>query len=352
MGQTYANATCVLVLDEELCNETYDYSLEEIYIRLVLCPWSRRLWTFKEGFIAGSRLFVQLKEGAERFSDLTPNYQPLWHSPLLYESLAAARSILPRRNGSLTAEEDIISLITDACKHRTTSWLLDETYCLAETAGVEVNSILKHDTQDARMKAFLLGCREIPADAVFFNGPKLQEPGFRWAPYSFLYPQPSSTILGGDRRGICSVEGLTASWPSYALKFPIEFSYTGAELYYFRANGRWTSINSPEIIQRNLHNEPPEVTKLERFGQLHLIPQCALILTAPDPWDQSAAIISVTSMGEKCHNTDARAAEFVVNVVVGVHPNDDDVFDPDRLDPVRCIHIEGAPLGDISWCIS
>lgn len=353
MGQTYANATCVLVLDEELCHQTYHCSQEERCIRLFLCPWSRRLWTFKEGFIAGSRLFVQFKEGPLPFSDLTPDYRKTWHSPLLYHSLTAAWSVLPRRNASLSEGEDVLRLVTDACKYRTTSWLPDETYCLAETAGLEVDAILKDDTQEGRMKAFLLECKNIPADVVFFDGPKLHEPGFRWAPYSFLYPSPSDTILGGSRQGSCSVDGLTATWPSYALTFPVEFPYASASLYYFSCNGKWMSIESPELIQERLHNETPEIPKVELFRQLSSVPQSALIVNGSDPWDHSAAIISDTSLGVKCSGTDgALIAEFVINVFVNSHDLDDDVFNPDLLDPMKCIPIEGTPIGNTAWCIS
>ena len=58
MGQTYTDAVYVLAPDQNLCDESLDYSTEEICIRLFLCPWARRLWNFKEGFLAESRLFV------------------------------------------------------------------------------------------------------------------------------------------------------------------------------------------------------------------------------------------------------------------------------------------------------
>ncbi|EXJ81109.1 hypothetical protein A1O3_07397 [Capronia epimyces CBS 606.96] len=371
MGQTYSKASHVLVLDQELYGQTYNCSLEEICIRLFLCPWSRRLWTFKEGFLARSRLFVQFKEGAKPFPDLSRhNDETTWLSPLLFHSLSAAWSVLPRisRGSSDATTKEILRVVTDACRYRTTSWLPDETFCLAETAGLAVESILRHDTPDGRMKAFLLQCRHIPADVVFFPGPKLQDAGFRWAPSTFLYPLPTGTIFGGSREGICSQEGLTASWPSYSLRFPADFSYQDAESYYFRCDEKeeWITIDPRESLDQGPPIEAeaeasPPTRRLDKYRRLRLVPQCVLILSGTEGYVHDGAIISATSVREQGGGGGGSGsgsgldltAQFVLNVVVVVHPNREFESHLGRFDPARAIGIEGNALGDgTTWCIS
>jgi hypothetical protein len=69
---------------------------------------------------------------------------------------------------------------------RRTSKLKDEPFCLASTLGLDTYRILRCATLEERMREFFAMLSVIPSTVFFLHGPKLQFPGYRWAPTTFL----------------------------------------------------------------------------------------------------------------------------------------------------------------------
>ncbi|KLO83486.1 Uncharacterized protein LW94_2704 [Fusarium fujikuroi] len=69
MHRTYAKATAVLVLDQELLLSTMQWVNEEQLMKVAGSSWLRRLWTYQEGTLAPS-IFFQFMERAVSIEDL------------------------------------------------------------------------------------------------------------------------------------------------------------------------------------------------------------------------------------------------------------------------------------------
>jgi hypothetical protein len=55
--------------------------------------------------------------------------------------------------------------------------------------------------------------RDIPANVVFIEGPKLSFPGFRWAPKTMMHPTETRLdTLADSRKSVCTKDGLFGSY--------------------------------------------------------------------------------------------------------------------------------------------
>lgn len=152
---------------------------------------------------------------------------------------------------------------------RTTSRLSDEVVCLAILLNMDMSRITnpepttdsepatgaapKDTTHDnvariveERMSRILIDLKHIPVCLVFSNAPRMQKPGFRWAPKTYINQHNSSRmeILPGERHAIVEDDGSLS--PCLILRCPAieilpppkSFRWPDSRLLYITMHGR------------------------------------------------------------------------------------------------------------------
>ena len=351
LGETYSDSNCCLVLDEELYLSSVQSSLEERCVRLVLSTWSRRLWTFQEGLITWDKLYIQYREGPQRFFALRTESRSFPHSLLRSQCIEEAQRSLPRLHDVQAADRNIIGALTEACKYRTTSRLSDETFCLASVAGLDLQPIVQADTHEEKMKLFWLQIREIPRQIIFYTGPRLRSHGFEWAPASFLYPEPSSSIFSNEGAEVikaqCHPSGLQAQWPGFILSFSSS-ARAPMDVYYFRFRCFWVVIQCIAMMEQQLHNVEPDEEQIQIWRQFHDIPHIGLLINSFDSMQDMGLIVAIKKKGPK-----QIVAQHVLRVNAILVPFDEPgIFNPMKVDPTRGVQIDGDLMDqDTLWTI-
>lgn len=343
LPRTYEESTCCLVLDEELCQISRESTLEELCLRLVFSIWARRLWTFQEGIVTWNKLYIQFKEGPTRFGAFRDQNKPLLCSSLRLESVEEAKSTLPRVEDVRATGRDLIDKLTEACKYRTTSRMSDQTFCLAAIAGLDVNQIVDATTHEEKMRIFLLQIKKLSGRVIFFKGPKMTLENFSWAPLSFLNPEKTQSFSGVDEdemnQATCTPDGLQGHWPGFSLVFP-QFDGPGKDLYYFRFEEFWVIVHSIDTMQAKIHGSMPNADDIQRWRQVHLLPQVGLLVHSLDPLQKMGLIVEV-----KGEDRDVMIAKAVLTVSAMLVPIDEvDIFDASLLDPDRAVEIRGTSV--------
>ncbi|OAP61870.1 hypothetical protein AYL99_04073 [Fonsecaea erecta] len=194
MGQIYAEAAKVLVVDVELLKSpTAGASMEEIAMRISYSVWWSRLWTLQEAVFARELHFQfqdraldgkELVERSDRARDrLSETGQWSAAAQIAHEGLAYLRELYAFKSSTTDARA---AYILQAVNWRSTSWKSDEAVCLAAILGLNVQGILATPDDD-RLRRFILLQRSFPAIALFFSGAKMDVDGFRWAPRTFVF---------------------------------------------------------------------------------------------------------------------------------------------------------------------
>ncbi|KAL2797397.1 hypothetical protein BJX66DRAFT_297756 [Aspergillus keveii] len=206
MRHVYANAKAVLVLDDWIEQIRYDDSTPlEIIARIYTSNWHKRLWTHQEGFLPQALWFqfadraVEVKEFSSRLDEYRALLQrkgmhPGW--PLAANArLTMVYSSLPEMFKSIKPENKWTTypLLAMSMSERKTSRLADEIICLATIINIPVDCFLKIPAKpdDAlagqrRMERFLEKLGKFNSATIFNNYPRLEKPGYRWAPRSLL----------------------------------------------------------------------------------------------------------------------------------------------------------------------
>ncbi|EXJ56934.1 hypothetical protein A1O7_07278 [Cladophialophora yegresii CBS 114405] len=210
MVKVYRLAKDVLILSSELHEIDSCRGPWELSARINRTAWFRRLWTLHEGILSKRSIF-QLRDGAVELSSLAVEVETDPDSDSnIYQAFLRAifrETCMPFTKmeafKSMTSH-DRIQAIWSAVQWRTTSYLDDETICLANMLDLDLSTILaisRHDPEacEKRMKAFILLQRYFPRDSVFESShrldlssvPNLTAQGFRWAPKSFVFRSTS-----------------------------------------------------------------------------------------------------------------------------------------------------------------
>lgn len=191
MGRTYQGATKVLALDNSLLQCSKIAPAVELYIRLKLSAWMRRLWTLQEGVLAKD-VCVQLSDGTRTLREIDETMKVGGYSDLqfLYTrySLLSRTFFGPFIRGPTRAVNQRLIGLWKAVQWRSTSKRADETVCLATLFGLDPGPILdiSEETGDRRMIQLLRMLQMIPLLLLFQPPPRLRQSGFRWAPNTFL----------------------------------------------------------------------------------------------------------------------------------------------------------------------
>ncbi len=204
MRKIYQSAAAVIVLDPDLQQLHGNAKPIEVLGRLLACSWRTRLWTYQEGTLAWNLCIpakevvfslTEILESIPEFSDdedeiPDKDKRDILEFPIARSIVAASRRSVRDPVASLSLESDrgdALQNMLRAMAHRTTTREGDETICIATFMGMDPAPILAAQPQD-RMVRLLEDLPIISKAIVFSHGPRLEAPGFRWAPQTFLSP--------------------------------------------------------------------------------------------------------------------------------------------------------------------
>ncbi|KAF8243758.1 hypothetical protein K440DRAFT_636836 [Wilcoxina mikolae CBS 423.85] len=210
MASAFHDADHVLVLDTDLISASCNSSRLENTVRLLACPWMRRLWTYQEAVVSktGShcpKLQLQFSDGPIRFHWLLNPARSLLNTEI---AAGVQRDNLPLVGNT----SDKFLTLTRALKYRSTSKIEDEAICLAAILGHDVTEITRAKEPQQKMKIFYSFLDCVPAEIIFCDMQRMNIDGYRWAPVSFLQ-QPIDLYTGLEASR--DIHGLYVSFSAF-----------------------------------------------------------------------------------------------------------------------------------------
>jgi hypothetical protein len=211
----------VLVVDNGISKIKLSDSLQEQLFLIFISGWMQRLWTLVEGLRAKMRLIFMVMDGfldsrtfvddeaiALKGKDVVSTELLGWFAQLMITSIAPGK---------------LSNLLVHMARRRT-SWAEDEIVAIADFFGLETAAYVPLSREE-RMQKFLIEHNEarIESCIIFLGSPKLQVPGFTWAPLTFLKMQdmvPNVFFLKGDSEemGIITNDGLVSKYHHLGLQ--------------------------------------------------------------------------------------------------------------------------------------
>ena len=192
MRETFERACKVVAIDDELAQISMGANIMELYARLRICKWMRRLWTLQEAIVA-QEILICFSDGFRSFRDLysaievdnRADDRDLYYNDEYHDFFSPFLSNL---EGTPLGQGSRFELIWKLIHDRATSFQADEPVVLANAIGVNPESILaiSRDDPDERMLRFWQSLAEIPILILFETPPQLTTRGFRWAPKTLL----------------------------------------------------------------------------------------------------------------------------------------------------------------------
>ena len=216
MKQTYLEAARVLVLDASLVIQNFEtMDLYEACTRIINSRWTRRLWTLQEGALAAtdSRLAFLFRDGPINLRLLTQKISQLFTTNIGRKGVAintltriASFAVSYKVDGEQHGD---LGSIVAGLQNRSVSVPSDEPLLIANLLSLDVVKILTGPCHLANCAGS--GCghsrihrlwllmpeafQGIPRTILHRVGPRLSEPGFRWAPSTLLYKEPLNHML-------------------------------------------------------------------------------------------------------------------------------------------------------------
>ncbi|RBR06229.1 uncharacterized protein FIESC28_11139 [Fusarium coffeatum] len=286
MRKTYENAAGVLVLDSWLYESTcQDKSDVENLLKIFSSTWTRRLWTLQEGALAKSlhvqfldralnvdAAIIQLQETSDpitRFAFLSPILASYWQLRYATQSHRVMRGrhwidapfltgILRKKDDpdfqppvayheSMTETMDKVLGVHDdlnfqdpsksvarslvdvfsAVYHRSTSMLADEALCLAALLDFDVGRIAAFSSAEDRMLEFWRMFHNVPRRIIFRQEPKMNVPGFHWAPRTLLRSAYPTAYLCYDERDLKEQHEKSMQFAKVTVNGYLEIEATG-----------------------------------------------------------------------------------------------------------------------------
>ncbi|OJT05010.1 hypothetical protein TRAPUB_4192 [Trametes pubescens] len=259
MERTYRDAAKVLVIDQCIraqCSERKPW--EENLFRIATSGWIRRVWTLQEGILARELYFefqegpvnVEEKAGIRKPGRGEDAYRPwdsgqdtsewaIWEVAIYVWCLSHLPFLWFRvTHGDAWRSSGNLKL--DAHKHRLISLLSlrsatkaeDETIAISGMLGLDLGALLAitgPDAAERQMRDFFIQLKHVPTALAVLEMPRLELPGFSWAPRSltmvgsagFQTEGPYAEFqTKGAPTGICTAAGLLAKYFVAPLRQP------------------------------------------------------------------------------------------------------------------------------------
>ncbi|KAI0325432.1 hypothetical protein GY45DRAFT_248798 [Cubamyces sp. BRFM 1775] len=254
MAQTYKDATKVLVVDDcirSMCSTRLPW--QQNFLRIASSAWVHRVWTLQEGLLARDLCFefaegpVDVEENVGMKDRSTP---PASEGPLQELShyipivpVLAFRARPPRPFAEVPFSE-VVGLLSG----RSTTKAEDELVAISTLlpSRVDVSRLLEIErggddllpTADRRMMSFLLQLREIPRAVPFGSAPRLDVPGFKWAPRTLVEDSPGAWTER-DGTGIFTGDGFVTEYIVLPLKLHPSAATSPPDIQPDESDGRW-----------------------------------------------------------------------------------------------------------------
>lgn len=225
----YMNAEHVLVLDNYLrTTDAEDCDVLEIFARVACSNWVGRLWTLQEGRLA-KRIWFQFRDKAIELKALweatkRPRNKGWDYWDMLVDSAVKwnATDLWGPRRTDLRLDITSLNVLRSALCFRSVSVPADEALCLFCLTGLSLENFHLVPAQaHLRMRVFWSHMRAVPSGLLFSKCPeKLDEPGLRWAPLSFMRVLRRNHWAGivkfaEDLEGVPTPHGLQAKFPGF-----------------------------------------------------------------------------------------------------------------------------------------
>ncbi len=252
MAKTYRNANATLVLDSGIRHCSVSAPLEEKLLSVLSCGWMQRLWTLQEGLLA-RRLMFAFADGLTDIGDLIPVGEDLLDC--LLTNLASEIFRLTKYQNSVRTDSTAFGIgdLARSLVWRTTSKAEDETLAIAGLANVDARELANLPPHE-RMRTFLLQVEKLPPNIIFMSAPKLNVPGFSWAPQTLMQKGGSQMAVFGKYEAICTPNGLLAEYavvyfaPEKSVRSDVQWFLFDAskDCYYKATNPRNTEGEEDE----------------------------------------------------------------------------------------------------------
>jgi hypothetical protein len=269
MERVYRDAFAVLVFDKGLQQVSLSSPTNECLTHIEISSWNQRLWTIQEAAFAKS-LHFQFKDGITSIPYLFARYRANRFARLsairdefdflrsigtfifkkvldVHLSLAEDENVFaappgemerqgieldPVFQGTAMAVEGLVCTLqlppvdssntqakwSSLCKllpYRQTSIVSDEGLCVSTLLGMDLDGLYTL-TDEERVQKMFLHIRIIDSSILFGNRPRMNKPGFRWMPSTFVSQrfEPSLNI------GKVSEDGLSVRLSGIFIGFP------------------------------------------------------------------------------------------------------------------------------------
>lgn len=329
LRDVYKKASKVLVVDRHLL-QTGPHWLER-RLQLLCSEWMRRLWTLQEGRLPlVSDLYIQFQGEAISVAQLLSIEKGIYDtsgSEIFTRAYITSTSVLADH---FVKKDNISNQFIDLARdlgHRSVSVASDEPICLATLLGLALEDFSPFPTMVDIYRSLLI----LPQDLLFFAGPRLKIPGFRWAPSTFL-ESDSHVGRAAYETARLTDNGLCVRKDCILLTGGIEFRRVeddSAEFYFIECSGtyEWAIVLSPGDHQ---------VSRCLR--------DAAIILQVNEPDWKTAAGVLVSSLIMK-DGTYHCCYELCLPLIR-------EAFDREGGNPNPKVHqIKGNYLSQVNFCV-
>ena len=250
MHDIYTHAKYTIVLDLSLVKVTKGSGYSAPAMKITLSNWTTRMWTLQEATLS-KNIYFNFKDqvySMQRLEDLYIEKDSKLHSCIPALARTYHRAILGNERTSLWSQmfssddwqpnASVVARVWKATQWRSTKYLHHETLALATLLNADTDRFAgpsgHHEDSteyskecDKRMcyLIYLLSAMSpcaISPGMIFLPGEKLSEPGYRWAPRSWLSsqevesPDPLSMESKTNAR-LNLPDGLEVSFPGFRL---------------------------------------------------------------------------------------------------------------------------------------
>ncbi|KAK5698312.1 hypothetical protein LTR97_007273 [Elasticomyces elasticus] len=266
MAATYGGAEVVLVLDQtlrtvQLYREAGDQCRPEyLPLRILTSPWYFRVWTYQEGVLAHKLKFL-LADGHSATLDFPLSIDAgLTASALsigmgrdnLHNIYSYLRAEVQAPNGQIkpiNIGHVALELRWRETLYRNAHGRNDEILAAGSVLGINMGRLLQQPQGELRMAMFYKLVGHLYRNIVFAAVPRLQLPGFRWAPSTFLTSDERRPATNLDQDGVdCTAAGLRGQYVTFATDCGIAVHYDDQTAITIEDRDRWFDLAVPAIV--------------------------------------------------------------------------------------------------------
>lgn len=227
LRDVYQRASSVLVIDKTIstCSSGDDTPIEDLLWAITSSSWAQRLLTYQESYLA-RRLHLSTANEKLVTWDLDFPYSRILSTlRILYTSFEQhLRSLRPPDTQHGTERKTNIGQVASALNWRSTSRKADETLAVAALLLVDTRKLVDTpaDPPAERMKQLYLLAVDMPSDIIFFDGPNMVDPPFRWAPESLMARSATMLDVAGEAHtSRCMSDGLHGDYLALMIVEPL-----------------------------------------------------------------------------------------------------------------------------------